>query len=45
MLTYEASAGMEPKTKGIAKFSGLGERIRVYEKHVKEHGGESNITG
>ena len=45
MLTYEASAGMEPKTKGIAKFSGLGERIRVYEKHVKEHGGENNITG
>ena len=45
MLAYEESAGMEPKTKGTAKFSGLGERIRVYEKHVKEHGGENNITG
>jgi hypothetical protein len=45
MLTYEESAGMEPKTRGKATFSGLGERIRLYEKHVKEIGGESNITG
>ena len=43
MLEYEKSAGMEPKTKGKALFSGLGERIRVYEKHVKENGGENKL--
>ena len=43
MLTYEENAGMVPKTKGKATFSGLGERIRVYEKYVKENGGENRL--
>jgi len=48
MTEYETKAKMKPKKGGSAKFSGLGERIRLYEKHIKENpgcDGESIITG
>ena len=35
MIEYE-NAGMEPKKKGSTKYTGLGGRIRAYEKYFKK---------
>ena len=47
MIEYEKNAGMPIKKRGGAKYTGLGGRIRAYEKHLKENpacGGESIIN-
>lgn len=47
MIEYEKNAGMEPKTKGSAKYTGLGGRIRAYEKYLKDNpscGGKSILN-
>ena len=47
MIEYEKSAGMEPKTKGSAKYTGLGCRIRASEKYLKDNpscGGKTNLN-
>ena len=47
MIEYEKAAGMAPKTKGGAKYTGLGGRIRAYEKYLKDNpscGGKSIVN-
>lgn len=47
MIECEKNAGMEPKKKGSAKYTGLGGRIRAYEKHLKDNpdcGGKSILN-
>lgn len=47
MIEYEKAAGMEPKIRGTAKFTGMGGRIRAYEKHLRDNptsGGESIVN-
>ena len=47
MIEYEKSANMPPKTKGSAKCTGLGGRIRAYEKYLRDNpncGGKSILN-